>query len=209
MDPSMVQIFFQGHTRRALMFIEGGYDAYLAGRGLIVYACARAIYETFACVRVFCDQLAVHLANGDLEKTCTFILSRQFSTRMFSDKEVIVNEILDTTAVNILTQLDRVSEDFPTFREEYDCLCERTHPNGFGALLHFSELDVDYNYKFSNGLNQDHVISKLLRAGGLLAIMDHEMSVIEAKVSRVADAHRNELEDAWNILKSVGNRQQA
>ena len=102
---SSVQVFFQGHIRRALMFIEGGHDAYLAGRGLVAYACARAIYETFACVLDFCNKLTVHLADGDFEKTVAFIHERQFAARMedFVREDLVVREIIDNTAINILT----------------------------------------------------------------------------------------------------------
>jgi hypothetical protein len=188
--PSMVQVFFQGHTRRALMFIEGGYDAFLANRGLVAYACVRAVYETFACVMDFCDKLADHLVEGNFEKTSAFILSRQYAARIkeFVRKDVAIDEITDNTAVNILTQIERVSKHFPTFREEYDLLSERTHPNGSGALLHFLE-SSDYRtpyqtHKFSSGVHRKSVTRSLLEAGWLLAIMDHGMNVMEAKLAK-------------------------
>jgi hypothetical protein len=181
-----VQIFFQGHTRRALMFAEGGYDACVAGRGLVVYGCVRAIYETVACVMDFCDKLSGHLASGDFPKTCVFVLSRQFAARMeeFIDKQVIYAETVDTTAVNILTQIDRVSEHVPGFREEYDLLSEMTHPNGLGALCHFWDSGEDV-IKFSDGADQENAINCLLSAAGRLLVLMHVgMSVMEERLAK-------------------------
>src|SRR5262245_30932988 len=89
---SEVQAFFQGQIRRSLMFIEGGHDAYLAGRGLVAYTCVRAIYETFACVMDFCGELANHIAEGDFDKTSAFVNARQYATKMRDciSKEVII-----------------------------------------------------------------------------------------------------------------------
>jgi hypothetical protein len=180
---SMVQAFFQGHIRRALMF---GHDAYLAGRGLVAYTCARAIYETFACVMDFCDKLTDHLADRDFEKTAAFIHARQFAARTkgFVRKEIIVTEVIDNTAVNILTQIDRLSKDFPGFREDYDDLSERTHPNGRGALDYFWESGDDI-IKFSNGTDQDQVIRSLIKAGYLLAQMERGMTIMETKLAKL------------------------
>jgi hypothetical protein len=185
--PCNVQVFFQGQLRRALMFVEGRYDAYLARRGLVVYSCARAIYETFACVMDFCDKLTDHLASGDFEKTCAFIHSRQHAAKLedLVGKELLVNEILDNTAVNILTQINRVSKHFPGFRDDYELLSERMHPNGLGALHHFGESGDDViKFSNSNKVERDHAIRNLLSAAKLLVFMDHGMKVMEAKLAK-------------------------
>jgi hypothetical protein len=132
-----IQMFFQGHVRRSLMFIEGGHDAFLSGRGLVAYACARAIYETFACVFDFCDKVTEHIQSRNFEKAAAFIHGRKFSARMkdFISKDILETETIDNTAVNILTQIDRLSKSFTELKEEYDFLSERTHPNGLGSLI--------------------------------------------------------------------------
>jgi hypothetical protein len=181
---SQVQAFFQGQIRRGLMF--NGYDACLAGRGLVAYTCARAIYETFACVMDFCDKLTDHIAEGDFEKTGAFIHARQFAARMkdFASKEVIVKEIIDNTAINILTQIDRVSKHFPGFREDYDYLSEMTHPNGGGAMNYFWE-SGDGIMKFSNAVDQERVMRSLVKAGYLLARMEHGTTFVETKLANL------------------------
>jgi hypothetical protein len=183
---SSVQAFLQGHARRALMFIEGGYDAFLADRGLVAYSCVRAIYETFACVMDFCDKLTDLLVQGDFEKTVCFVAARSFAARSkdFVSSEVIVNEVMDNTAVNILTQIDRVSKHLPEVREDYDFLSEKTHPNGLGALSYFSTFEED-TIRFSNNGDEGHfVIGALVRAGYLLSLMDRAMDVMEVKLAQ-------------------------
>jgi hypothetical protein len=180
---SQTKVFFQCHIRRCLMFIEGGHEAYLSGRGLISSMCARAIYETVACVMDFCDKLHEHLNENNFEKTAGFIHVRLFATRS-KDLLESTNEF-DYNAPNVLTQIDRFSKQFPGVRD-YDQLCEILHPNSLGALLHFSdgeELD-EYTYvtRFSNDLNARSSIESLVLAGALLTLMDKGISVTERRL---------------------------
>jgi hypothetical protein len=184
---SSVQMFFQGHVRRALMFIEGGYDAFLAGRGLVVFACARAVYETFACVCDFCDKLTERLNERNFEKSAAFVSGRIFSTRIqdLVKKETLETEIMDNTSVNILTQIERLSKSFTWLKGEYELLSERTHPNGLGSVDYFWSSGEDVVI-FSNGdIDQDHVARSLVGAGRLLAIMDDRMKVLERELAKV------------------------
>jgi hypothetical protein len=161
---SMVQAFFQGQIRRSLMLIEGGYDAYRSGRGLVVYICARAAYETAVCVLDFCDNLTNHLAGKDFEKTCRFLYSRLYSARMegFTDNV----DGFDNTAINILTQIDRLTKHY--FSED-----EEELPNQEGHV-----------FKFSNGIDQTPALRILNSAGHMLALMEHGMCVMEDSIAR-------------------------
>jgi hypothetical protein len=99
-------------------------------------------------------------------------------------KDVIDKEVVDYTAVNVLTQIDRVSKHFPGFRKDYDYLSEKTHPNVLGALHHFWE-SGDYNLIwFSNNVDPDDVIRSLLQAGRFLGLMEHGMCVMESKLTK-------------------------
>jgi hypothetical protein len=93
-------------------------------------------------------------------------------------KEIFYAETGDTTAVNILTQIDRVSKHVPGFREEYDLLSERTHPNGLGALCHFWGLGKDV-IRFSDGADQENAVNCLLRAVGRLLGLMHKAETSE------------------------------
>src|SRR5262245_18300062 len=92
----------------------------------------------------FCGELANHIAEGDFDKTGAFVNARQYATKMrgFISKEVIIKEVSDNTAVNILKQIDRVSKHFPRFREDYDDLSERVHPNGQHSIIFGSQVTI-------------------------------------------------------------------
>jgi hypothetical protein len=185
---SSVQIFFQGQVRRALMFIDGAHEEYLAGRGLVAYSCARAIYETVACVLDFCDKLTDHLVKSDFEKTAIFLHARTFAARAngFVEKA----DGFDNTATNILTQIDRLSRHRPGLRDQYYLLSEKTHPNVMGSLNYFWE-SGDEVIQFSNNSEQEqvYVIRAVVSAGALLLLMEEEMSLMEKKISKVPHSY--------------------
>lgn len=179
---SSAQAFFQGHIRRSLMFIEGGHDAYLAKRGLVAVACSRAVYETVACVFDFCDKFNDHLIENDFPKTASFLFSRLNAARMpdFVSKE---EDGFENVAINILTQIDRVSKHFPGMREQYDLLSEMTHPNALGALHHFWE-SGDEIIRFSKGEDKIGAMRSLVGAGYLLSHMNSAILLIEDKLAK-------------------------
>jgi SEC-C motif len=102
----------------------------------------------------------------------------------FVSKDIIETETVDNTAVNILTQIDRLSKSFTRLKEEYDFLSERVHPNGLGSLHYFWGSGDDV-VRFSNEADRSHVIQSLLSAGRLLAIMEDRMKVLEGELAKV------------------------
>jgi len=183
---SQSKVFFQGHVRRALTLIEGGYDEYLSDRSLISFMCVRGIYETVACVFDFCDNLLLLLEEGDFEKTGKFIHTRLFSTR---HKDLLDedDDDFDYTATNILKQIDRFSKHVANSREEYDYFSELLHPNSLGAHLHFSdEEEIDEHQalvKFSKQRETHDVERWLVKAGCLLSLMNIAIGVTEERLS--------------------------
>jgi hypothetical protein len=173
-----------GHHKKALF--AGGGGLTIRGRASAQGGVASAIYETFACVFDFCDKATEHIQSRNFEKAGAFIVGRNFSARMkdFVSKDIIETETVDNTAVNILTQIDRLSKSFTGLKEEYDFLSERTHPNGLGSLDYFWESGDDI-VRFSNEADRSHVIQSLLSAGRLLAIMEDRMKVLEGELAKV------------------------
>jgi hypothetical protein len=182
---SQTRVFFQAHTRRALMLIEGGYDACLSGRNLVAYACARGVYETVVCVADFCDKLQEHLTVGDFKKTVSFIHCRTFAGR--SNDFIESNDGFDYKATNVLTQMQRFSKQLPGVLDDYEFLSELTHPNGLGAVLYFSEEeDIDDSCQvtsFSNNFRPYDAIRSLVNAGCLLSIMDSQIRSTERRLA--------------------------
>lgn len=173
-----IQLFFQGHVRRALQLIEGGYDAHLAGRGLIVCVCTRALYETVASVMDFCDKLTDQLAKNDFEGALLLVSNRLFATR---DKELIhIDDGFDNTAVNILTQIDKLSKHLPGLRDDYDFLSEFAHPNALSHHHFWVSGEDEISWSSRNTTQGHHLIS----AGRLLLLMDTGMTVLEASIDK-------------------------
>jgi hypothetical protein len=178
---SMTQAFLQGQIRRALMFVEGGYEAYVAHRGLVAFACARAIYETVACVVDFCDTLTTKLAQGNFEDTAKFLHNRHFSARM--ERFVSNVEGFENKSVNILTLIDKLGKNLPGLKEDYEFLSERTHPNGLGSLHYFWDDDDNDVIKFSTiPKDQGGALQYLILAGRLMFLMDLRISRLEHDV---------------------------
>jgi hypothetical protein len=166
------------------MFIEGGNEAYLSGRDLVSIICARAIFETVACVFDFCERLYDHLNGNDFEKTAQFVLERLLAVR---SKEFLEDpDEFDFTATNVLTQIDRFSKQLPGIRARYDLLSEITHPNSLGAVLYFSEEEQIDEYRsitrFTNVTSPHNAIGSLVRAGSLLSLMDTGIGLTQKKI---------------------------
>jgi hypothetical protein len=186
---AQTRIFCQSRIRRCLMFIEGGNEAHLSGRDLVSITCARAIYETVACVFDFCEKLYDHLNEGNFEKTAQFLLGRLLAVR---SKEFLkdADDEFDLTATNVLTQIDRFSKkmQIPGVRGDYDLMCEIIHPNSLGAVLHFSEeeqIDEDRSItRFTNVTGSHNAIGSLVMAGSLLLLMDAGIDLTQKRVDR-------------------------
>jgi hypothetical protein len=183
---SQTKIFFQSHIRRALMLIEGGYEAYLSERGLISFMCVRGIYESTACVFDFCDKLYGLLDEGNFERTAAFILTSLLSAR---SKELLPdndNEF-DFTATNILSQIDRFSKHVDNARQEYDHFSEFLHPNSLGTSLYFSDeerIDEDRSVvRFTNDSGVHNAAKWLVKAGFLSLLMDAGIGVTEKRLN--------------------------
>lgn len=68
-------------------------------------------------------------------------------------------------AVNILTQIERINEDFNGFRKFYESLCEFTHPNWDGVAGSYSELKIDFrNTEIKRQINLDNPLLDWLKA---------------------------------------------
>jgi hypothetical protein len=184
---SQTKVFFQGHIRRALMLIDGGYEAYLSGKDLVSIICVRSIYETVACVFDFCDRLYAHLDEGDFEATGGFIHMRLMATRSKELLEDVENDGLDYSAPNILGQIDRFSKHVGGARQDYDHLSEMVHPNSLGAALYFSEeeqIDEDRGVVKFAGVPNTHDAGRwLVKAGLLLSLMEVAISLTERRLA--------------------------
>jgi hypothetical protein len=133
---NMIRTYNQAHLRRCRMFLRAARDLVYAGSGLVALTAVRCIYETVANFLDFEAKLQTELASGNLKKIHDFVHTRTFSTRL----ENLIKLAGDPTvqATSILTQIDKMKTVRPSARDDYNFLCEHTHPNGFGGVLYFA-----------------------------------------------------------------------
>ncbi|MGM5002932.1 hypothetical protein AB8A05_29685 [Tardiphaga sp. 538_B7_N1_4] len=129
--------YFQAHMRRALEFLDGGMAAHKAGQALVAATCARSILESVACFHDFCRRLTLVLDEDNSHSALAFITGQAFATKLTHLHE----DDRSNVATNIMTQIDRLDKAQPGLRAVYDQLSEVTHPNGLGAVVHFTDLD--------------------------------------------------------------------
>ena len=132
------RVYNQSHLRRCLQLIEAGHHLVYAGQGLAALVIIRSLYETVANYVAVSKQLVDLIeATAPLQQIHDFIHSRTFATR--SERLIKIARTDEVKTTNILTQVQKMNRLRGKFEEEYEYLCEHTHPNAFGATLYFVE----------------------------------------------------------------------
>jgi hypothetical protein len=135
---NMARVYTQSHLRRSLQLIEAAHDLVYAGHGLAALMIVRSLYETVANYVAVSKQLVELIeAASPLQQIHDFIHSRTFATR--SERLIKIAGTDKVKSTNILTQIRKMNPLRAAFEQEYEYLCEHTHPNAFGATLYFVE----------------------------------------------------------------------
>jgi|SRR6516164_406322 hypothetical protein len=138
---NMVRTYCQAHLRRCLVLVDSAHGLFFTENGLASLIAIRSLYETVANFLDYERKLQALLDEGDLQKIHDFVHARTYATRL--KRMIDFTGSPDVQATNILTQIDRMNEIRDTVREEYDLLCEHAHPNGFGGVLYFADLQSE------------------------------------------------------------------
>jgi hypothetical protein len=135
---NMVRVYSQSHLRRCLQLIEAAHHLVYAGQGLAALMIIRGLYETVANYVAVSKRLVDLIeATAPLEQIHDFIHSLTFATR--SERLIKIAGTNEVKPTNILTQVQKMNRLRGAFEQEYEYLCEHTHPNAFGAALYFTE----------------------------------------------------------------------
>lgn len=101
---------------------------------------ARSLLETIAAYNEVVRKLRNLIRGGDIDDIFEFISAAGFATRL--------PHLIDVTgepavkAPNVLSQIDNLNKtDGNSARNDYDYICEFTHPNSLGTLLFFGRFD--------------------------------------------------------------------
>jgi hypothetical protein len=135
---NMARVYNQSHLRRCLQLIEAAHHLVYAGQGLAALMIIRSLYETVANYVAVSKQLVDLIeATAPLQQIHDFIHSRTFATR--SERLIKIAGTDEVKTTNILTQVQKMNRLRGNFEQEYEYLCEHTHPNAFGVTLYFIE----------------------------------------------------------------------
>ena len=133
---NMTRVYSQSHLRRSLQLIEAANRLVYAGQGLAALMLVRSLYETVANYVAISNQLVELIeAAAPLQEIHDFIRGRTFATR--SERLIKIAGSDEVKPTNILTQVKKMNRLRGAFEQEYEYLCEHTHPNAFGATLYF------------------------------------------------------------------------
>lgn len=176
---NLIRVYNQAHLRRSLMFIATAHHHVYSGCGLVALTAVRCIFETVANFLDFENKLQVLLSEGDLQEIHDFVKARTFATRR--EDLVRMAGTPDVQATNILTQIEKMKSIRSSAREDYDHLCEHTHPNAFGGVLYFAEHDrsADVVTFSDRGPAPDDDLKWTLVAGHTLGYLDDATNRIE------------------------------
>jgi len=187
---NMIRAYNQAHLRRCLMFMEAAHALVYSGRGLVALSAIRSIYETVANFLHFESALQALLAEGDLVKIYDFVRARAYATRLPD----LVKNLGAKEAVSVLTQIDKMKAVLPNARDDYDYLCEHTHPNAFGGILYFGNPgnpeDIIRFTDSGPGPNDD--LKWVLVGGNLLMHFEQALDRIAAQLPALSEKGRQE-----------------
>jgi hypothetical protein len=181
---NMTRGYIQAHLRRLIMFLEGGHAEFLAGRPLMTEMASRAIYENVANLCDFARKLKPLCEAGNYKDVDALVSKAAFVTRVPS---ILQEHGQDLSAPQILNQIDRMTKQWPTFRDAYDRLSDIVHPNGLGAIIYFATIkDEDMNFH-PTGLALERPMHSLFLAAILLASVEVEIVEMETALTKLGN----------------------
>jgi hypothetical protein len=190
---NMIRTYNQAHLRRCLMFLRAARKLVYGGDGLVALTAVRCIYETVANFLDFEAKLQLEVAQGDLRKIHDFVHNRAFSTKLPNlIKEAGTPAV---QAMSVLTQIDKMKAVRGSARDDYDYLCEHTHPNSFGGVLYFANPGSADDIVTFTDLGPDPAddLKWVLVAGHILGYFEQALDRIEAQLPALSEKSAEQL----------------
>ena len=107
-------------------------DLYECNKIIPAFIITRAALETLAILFVFHKKLSQFIESKDSTQLDEFLNKAMLGSRDSSSH-------LDS--YNVLTAIDHIDKKFSGFREQYERLCEFSHPNWLGVLASYGRID--------------------------------------------------------------------
>lgn len=109
-------------------------DLYECNKIIPAFIITRAATETVAILFVFHKKLSQFVDSKDITQLDEFLNKAMLGSR---DSSSHLN------SYNVLTAIDHIDKKFSGFREQYERLCEFTHPNWLGVLASYGRIDQE------------------------------------------------------------------
>ncbi len=183
----------QALLHRLVALMDGAAVAWNNRCTLSAMLSARAFMETLAVMAELESRVARLLADEDLGGLDAVAQHGVFATR----DDVMVKAYPKTAAVNVLTYVNKFNKRLEGFRDHYDRLSERCHPNSEGHNRMFSKLDR------SNGSIEFHDERKPKHNGQMILTALMALPLIE-EISKSSDQLIKSVADFQHRVAPVG-----
>ncbi len=181
----MIDAYRQACLYRCLHLTEASAALLRVDHGLAAMIMARSLIETIAAFVWFQRKLEGIVSEGDLQKVYHFVRGVSFATRL----EPLIEKAgtVDVKAVNVLTQVDGLETFRIGIRDDYDHLCESTHPNALGTLLLFGRHDqaTDVVTLVADDQFPDESFKWTVVAARMLEHFEHAFDAVEKQFPRL------------------------
>ena len=181
--PNLVRTYLQAHLRRCLTFVEGGLAEIAAGRPLMAEMCSRALYENVATICDFADKLKPLCEAVDYEGVKDHVSNAAFVTRIPS---FLAAHGHDVKAPHILKLVDAMKKRYPDYRTTYDHLSDIVHPNGLGAVIYFTKVELGITRFVDDALTPDRSLASLICAALLLLFVEVAFTETEERLAKLS-----------------------
>jgi hypothetical protein len=146
----------------------------------------RALMETIAVMADMEAQIARLLADEDLRGLDAVAQRGTFASR----DPVLLEEFPDIAATNVITLIDKVDGAIDGFREHYDGLSERCHPNAPGHYFMFATLDrLNGSVRYCDEREQARNAEMNLAALMVLPLVESMSARLDGLIKEVSDLH--------------------
>jgi hypothetical protein len=175
--------------------LEAARQLVYSGYGLAAMNEVRSLFETVATYHAVSGRLRGMIEAGasldDIYRVAHLVT---LATR--NPEMIRIAGTDDVKPANVLTQIDKMTKLWESYREDYDLLCEYTHGNATGAVNYFGRQDQDADVvTFSDfGPDPHYELKRVLIAGRILEYVEEAMNRLEATLPDLSERGRRELQ---------------
>jgi hypothetical protein len=189
-----IRVYNQVQIRRCLHLLEAAHQLVYSGYGLAALSEVRSLFETVANYHAVSGKLLSMIeSNAALDDIYRAAHLVTYATR--NPEMLRIAGTDDVKPPNVLTQIDKMTKLWKSYRENYDLLCEYTHGNASGAVIYFGRDDqrADVVTFTDVGPDPHHELKWVLIGGRILEYVLEAMDRLEAALPSLSERGRREV----------------